>query len=179
LRVISGKYKGRKFYPPKKFPSRPTTDYAKESLFNILENRVYWDEIKVLDLFAGTGSISLEFISRGTNSVLSIDSHPTAIRHLNKLKSDFDEPKWSIYKQDVFKWLKDNTAQFDLIFADPPFGLKGVEELPTIILEKEMLAEGGHLIIEHGRETVYTDHPNFKEVRDYGGVNFSFFTKEA
>jgi 16S rRNA (guanine(966)-N(2))-methyltransferase RsmD len=176
--VISGKYKGRKFFPPKKFPSRPTTDYAKESLFNILENRVYWDEIDVLDLFAGTGSISLEFMSRGAKSVLSVDSHPIAIRHLNKLKNDFEEPQWSVYKKDVFKWIKENSIKFNLIFADPPFGLKGVEDLPTLILENNLLTEDGILVIEHGRETNYTSHPNFKEFRDYGGVNFSFFTKE-
>ena len=179
MRVISGKYKGRRFFPPKKFPSRPTTDYAKESLFNILENRVYWDELDVLDLFAGTGSISLEFISRGAKSVLSVDSHSVPIRHLNKLKTDFEEPHWTIYRKDVFKWIQDNKASFDLIFADPPFGLKGVEELPTVILEKGVLSQDGLLIIEHGRETVFTEHPNFKEGRDYGGVNFSFFTKEA
>jgi 16S rRNA (guanine966-N2)-methyltransferase len=175
MRIVSGKYKGKRFSPPKKFPSRPTTDFAKESLFNILENQLYWEDIKVLDLFAGTGNISIEFLSRGANAVLSVDSHSLCIRHLNKMQEELDDDNWQILRKDAFRFIQDNGSKFDLIFADPPFGLKGVEQLPDMIFEANRLNEDGLLIIEHGQETDFSHHARLDEVRNYGGVFFSFF----
>lgn len=175
MRIVSGKYKGKRFSPPKKFPSRPTTDFAKESLFNILENQIYWDETKVLDLFAGTGNISIEFLSRGAEQVLSIDSHPVCIRHLSKMQDELGDEKWQILRKDAFKFLESCSKQFDLIFADPPFGLKGVEQLPSLIFERNLLSKDGLLIIEHGQESDFSDLDEFEDIRNYGGVFFSFF----
>ncbi|MCB9224815.1 MAG: 16S rRNA (guanine(966)-N(2))-methyltransferase RsmD [Crocinitomicaceae bacterium] len=177
MRIVSGKYKGKRFSPPKKFPSRPTTDFAKESLFNILENQLYWEDIKVLDLFAGTGNISVEMLSRGASSVLSVDIHPVCIRHLNKMQEELSDGNWRILKKDAFKFLAEHPTKYDLIFADPPFGLKGVDTLPDLVFEGEKLSQDGLLIIEHGKENDFSTHAHFKEVRNYGGVNFSFFSQ--
>ncbi len=177
MRIIRGKYKSRRFSPPKNFPSRPTTDYAKESLFNILENRIELEGLAVLDLFAGTGNISLEFLSRGVDRVLSIDSHYVSYKYMTKTKYELDESDWTILKQDVFKFIPKLDQTFDLVFADPPFGLKQIELLPELILSGKILNDEGVLIIEHGKETDFTNHGNFSEIRKYGGVNFSFFTQ--
>lgn len=180
MRIVSGKYKGKRFNPPKKFPSRPTTDFAKESLFNILENQFYIEDLNVLDLFAGTGNISLEFISRGAKGVLSIDKHPVCIRHLHQLKNEVNEDHWLISRKDVFKFLEPSKSgstddQYDLIFADPPFADKSTSELPDLIFNSGLLSKDGCLIIEHGRENNFEEHPRFQNNRNYGGVNFSFF----
>lgn len=175
MRVIRGKYRSRRFSPPKNFPSRPTTDYAKESLFNILENRIEIEGLDVLDLFAGTGNISLEFISRGAEKVTSIDQNYAAYKYMKTTQHELKEAGWHILKQDVFKMVSKLDESFSLIFADPPFGLKGVENLPSLIIENNLLKPDGDLIIEHGQETDFTEHPNFIEIRKYGGVNFSFF----
>ncbi|MFD1553573.1 16S rRNA (guanine(966)-N(2))-methyltransferase RsmD [Putridiphycobacter roseus] len=176
MRVIGGKYKSRRFSPPKNFPSRPTTDFAKESLFNILDNRIEMEGIDVLDCFAGTGNISLEFLSRGANSVLSVDSNFVAFKFIKKTQAEIKEPNWQMVKQDVFKYVPKITKTFDLIFADPPFALKDILKLPSLFLESGCLKDAGDLIIEHGKETDFSKHPNFREIRNYGGVNFSFFT---
>ncbi|MFK8045928.1 MAG: 16S rRNA (guanine(966)-N(2))-methyltransferase RsmD [Crocinitomicaceae bacterium] len=175
MRVIRGKYRSRRFSPPKNFPSRPTTDYAKESLFNILENRIEIEGLDVLDLFAGTGNISLEFLSRGAEAVTSIDQNYAAYKYMKTTQHELEEKGWTILKQDVFKMIKKIEVSYALIFADPPYGLKGVKGLPSAILENNLLKPDGDLIIEHGQETDFTNHPNFIEERKYGGVNFSFF----
>jgi len=176
VRIIRGKYKSRRFFPPKNFPSRPTTDYAKESLFNILENRIEIDGLDVLDLFAGTGNISLEFLSRGAISVISIDQNYAAYKYMKTTQYELEENGWQILKQDVFKQVPKMKESFSLIFADPPFGLRGIGSLPNLIFENELLKQNGDLIIEHGQETDFSEHPKFREIRKYGGVNFSFFT---
>ncbi len=175
MRVISGKYRGKRFNPPKKFPSRPTTDQAKEALFNIVSNQYDLEECKVLDLFAGTGSISLEFLSRGCQEVLSVDKHPVSIRFINSMQKDTQDDNWSVLRKEVFSFLENHEAKYDIIFADPPFGLKGGLSLPELVFEKQLLKEDGMLIIEHGRETDFSHITQFKDIRKYGGVNFSFF----
>ncbi|MFK8037095.1 MAG: 16S rRNA (guanine(966)-N(2))-methyltransferase RsmD [Crocinitomicaceae bacterium] len=175
MRVIRGKYRSRRFSPPKNFPSRPTTDFAKESLFNILENRIELDGLDVLDLFAGTGNISLEFLSRGAESVLSIDQNYPAYKYMKTTQHELNEGGWQILKQDVFKFVPKINQKYSLIFADPPFGLKGVNSIPDLIFDNEILKPDGDLIIEHGQETDFSNHPKFIEIRKYGGVNFSFF----
>lgn len=175
MRVVGGKYKGRRFQPPKKFPSRPTTDFAKEALFNILENRFDLDEASVLDLFAGTGNISLEFISHGTKSVLSIDKHPLCHKFILNTLTDLGTTNWYCLKKDVFTFCSECNEKFDIIFADPPYGLKGVNALPELIFEHDLLAPEGLLIIEHGKEQQFGNKTHFVELRKYGGVHFSFF----
>lgn len=175
MRVIGGKYKGKRFAPPKNFPSRPTTDFAKEALFNILENRISIDEIDVLDLYAGTGSISLEFLSRNAKSVTSIDNHFVSYKFIRKTQEELNAPNWNVKKTEAVHFLEQTPLKFDLIFADPPFDLKGVIELPEIIFSRKILRKNGLLIIEHGRENNFEKTTNFREVRNYGGVHFSFF----
>lgn len=174
MRVVGGKYKGRRFDPPKKFPSRPTTDFAKEAFFNILESKYYIEDLEVLDLFAGTGNISLEFISRGAKRVLSVDKHPVCFNYILKTIEELQEPGWRCVKRDVKAFCEQPVEQFDLIFADPPFSMKEIEQLPDLILNSGLLREDGVLIIEHGQE--YTpDRTHLTDTRNYGGVNFSFF----
>ena len=148
---------------------------AKEGLFNILNNRVDICQSKVLDLFAGTGNISLEFLSRDCKSVLSVDNHRISIRFLNALMSDIQDDNWSVLNRNAFAFIDTAIEKFDIIFADPPYGLKGVNELPNIIFEKNILEKNGVLIIEHGKETNFSSITQFVEMRKYGGVNFSFF----
>lgn len=176
MRVISGKYRGKRVTPPKNFPSRPTTDMAKEGLFNILENRIYWEDLNVLDLFSGTGNISVEFLSRGVKGVLSIDVNPISTRHLAKLKDEFDDDNWTILRRDVFRFLSHHSVKYELIFADPPFELKGVERLPELVFDNDLLKSEGILIIEHGREISFKNHARCTDERNYGGVFFSFFS---
>lgn len=175
MRVVSGKYRGRKIYPPKKFHSRPTTDFAKESLFNILEHQIEWDEFTVLDLFAGSGSISIEFLSRGVKAVLSVDKHPKVIQHLYELHQQFNDENWTIRRAEVMQFIKKCPQQFDLIFADPPFGMKNTAEMVDAILESSILSAEGMFILEHGPEDNFADHPQLTKTKNYGGVNFSFF----
>lgn len=175
MRVISGKFRGKNFFPPKGFPSRPTTDAAKEALFNILDSRVYFDKLDILDLFAGTGSISLEFLSRGVGQVLSVDSHNVSYNYLLKLKAEMGCENWQILRQNAFTFVEKCPQKFDIIFADPPYGLNGVATLPQQIFNHSLLVEDGTLVIEHGQETNFSGTPFFKETRSYGGVMFSFF----
>jgi 16S rRNA (guanine966-N2)-methyltransferase len=175
VRVIGGKYKGKRFAPPKNFPSRTTTDFAKEALFNILINRFDFDDLEVLDLFAGTGNISLEFLSRDAKQVTSVDSHVVSIKFLSKMKDDLNDSNWSVIKKDAFEFLKSTNQKYDLIFADPPFDLKGVNQVPELVFSRSLLNENGLLIVEHGRENKFENITQFTEMRNYGGVQFSFF----
>lgn len=177
MRVISGKYRSRKFKLPKNFPSRPTTDSAKEGLFNILTNRVDFEDCDVLDLFAGTGNISLEFLSRESKSVLSIDSHFVSFKNMKKLMHEVEANNWKVIKNDVFKYVPNIDEQFDIVFADPPFGLEKIYDIPKLVLDSNLLKEDGLLIVEHGRETDFSEAEHFESCRNYGGVNFAFFSK--
>jgi 16S rRNA (guanine966-N2)-methyltransferase len=174
VRIIGGKYKGKRFAPPKNFPSRPTTDFAKEALFNILENRYNFEDLDVLDLFAGTGSIGVEFLSRGAKSVTSVDNHPVSFRFLKSMQASLTGANWKLVKTDAFKLVSNPQQQFDLVFADPPFDSGETHKLPNLILNG-LLRPGGLLIIEHGRENNFENITQFTEMRNYGGVRFSFF----
>jgi 16S rRNA (guanine(966)-N(2))-methyltransferase RsmD len=176
MRIISGKHKGRNLQAPKKLPVRPTKDMAKESLFNILNNSYYFPDLKVLDLFAGTGNISYEFSSRGVNDVLAIDTHIGCIEFIDKTVSLL-EMNIRTLKSDVFTFLQRNKEQFDIIFADPFYDmdLTDFEKLPQLVFENELLLEDGVLIIEHSNRTSLADLPHYKNSRKYGGSVFSFF----
>jgi 16S rRNA (guanine(966)-N(2))-methyltransferase RsmD len=176
MRVITGKYKGRHFEIPRSFKARPTTDFAKENLFNVLNFYIDWDaEPIALDLFAGTGSITLELLSRGCSRVICIEKDPLHFRFIKEFLDKLQELSAIPIRGDVFKYISQCREKFDFIFADPPYILKEIPELPDMILERNMLKEGGLLVIEHGKDHSFANHPRFVEHRHYGSVNFSFF----
>ena len=176
MRVISGKYKRRTFEVPRTFKARPTTDFAKENLFNVLNNLIDFEEChNVLDLFAGTGSISLELVSRGCTRVVSVEREPSHHTFIYKVKEQLKEEGWLPLRADVFRYIEKCHDTFDLIFADPPYALSRLSELPDLILEKGMLAPDGLLILEHGKDNNFAHHPHFIQERIYGSVHFSFF----
>ncbi len=176
MRIISGTHKGRKITAPKKLPVRPTTDLAKESLFNILNNLYYFDAISVVDLFAGTGNISLEFASRGTTAITAVDAHYACTKFISETSKGFNFPI-DVYKSDVYTFLEKTPHSSDIIFADPPydFGEDQFLKIANLVFEKNLLNEDGVLIIEHSKHTQLSDHPNFKYAKKYGGNVFSFF----
>ena len=176
MRIISGKYKGRRLNPPKKLPVRPTTDMAKEALFNILNNQFYFDEISVLDLFAGTGSICYEFASRGTDDITCIEQNYNCIKYIIQISESFDMSINAI-KDDVYKYLENCKRQFTIIFADPPYAFSDQEfyKIPQLVFNKDLLHENGLLIIEHSKHTDLSNLINYSYSKSYGGNKFSFF----
>lgn len=177
MRIIGGVLKGLRLNPPKNLPVRPTTDLAKEALFNILLNKIEFEGIKVLDLFSGTGNISLEFASRGAAQVTSVDRSIHCVNYLKDTARQHKLEQIKTYKADVFKYLQMETEQYDLIFADPPYELNQIPELPKIIFNQNLLLPGGILIVEHQSMQNLSNHPAFVEQRKYGYVSFSFFSK--
>jgi 16S rRNA (guanine(966)-N(2))-methyltransferase RsmD len=180
MRIISGRYKSKRLFAPKNLPVRPTTDMAKESLFNILNNLYFFEDIKVLDLFAGIGSISLEFASRGTKNITSVDKNAGCIKFINGINDDL-KLNMTLIKSDVYKFLKSNTSQkYDIIFADPPYDFEIVkfQNIIDLVFENEMLKENGMLIIEHASKTDLSKNKQYKQSRKYGGNMFSFFENE-
>lgn len=175
MRIIGGILKGLRLNPPKNLPVRPTTDLAKEALFNILQNQIEFENIKVLDLFAGTGNISLEFASREAAQVVSIDRSIHCINYIKDASRQHHLDQIKTYKADVFKYLELETEQYDLIFADPPYDLNRIPEIPKIIFEKNLLLPDGTLIVEHQSFQNLSNHPAFVEQRKYGHSSFSFF----
>lgn len=175
MRVVGGKYKGKRINPPKGLKARPTTDFAKEALFNILYHALELEGIDVLDLFAGGGGISYEFISRGANSVVSVDSDRTSVKHMVKLAQDVQEEDWHVVKADVFGFLKNYVPKKDIIFADPPFNFGKHQKLVKYVMDNEHLKEGGLFILEHPRDVDLSDESGYENTRNYGNLNFSFF----
>ena len=175
MRIIGGSLKGLRLNPPKNLPVRPTTDLAKEALFNILLNQIEFEDIKVLDLFSGTGNISLEFASRGASLVMSIDRSIQCIHYLKDTARQHKLEQIKTFKADVFKYLQLEIDQYDLIFADPPYDLNQIPEIPKIIFDKNLLKPGGLLIVEHQSLQNLSNHPAFVEQRKYGHSSFSFF----
>ena len=176
MRIIGGELKGRLFKPGKNFKARPTTDFARENLFNILNNRIDFEETKILDLFAGTGSISFEFASRGSFSVTTVEidhvhyafiASVITLLHLEKIIH--------LLRYDVLKFIPRCTEKYDLIFADPPYQLKSLSQIPDLVLKHQLINPGGMLILEHGKGDNFASHPNLFEERIYGSVHFSFF----
>lgn len=175
MRIIGGTLKGLRLNPPKNLPVRPTTDLAKEALFNILQNQIDFEGISVLDLFAGTGNISIEFASRGAEKVVAVDRSIHCVNYLRDISRQHRIDNIKIYKDDVFKYLQHETEQFDLVFADPPYDLNKIPEIPGLILDKNLLKHEGILIIEHQSMQNLSQHPTFVEQRRYGHSSFSFF----
>lgn len=175
MRIIGGTHKSRRLSPPKGLPVRPTTDYAKEGLFNVLRNRIDIEECNILDLCAGTGSMSLEFASRGAKKVLAIDQNYSCIKYIKKVAKELGLNAILAQKAELFHFLKQQHNNYDIIFADPPYGIEQTEELPSIIFEESVLAEGGYFILEHGAKYNFEEHPHFSFSKRYGNVNFTFF----
>jgi len=175
MRIISGSHRGRNLRPPEGLPVRPTTDMAKESLFNILNNYVDFEEIRVLDLFAGTGNISLEFASRGAKSVLSVDLNVKCTDYISKMITEFKFANSTVIRANVLAMLARPSGSYDVIFADPPYDLENREKVPELIFENKWLAEDGWLVMEHDKRISFKDHLLFYEERRYGKIHFSFF----
>ncbi len=175
MRIIGGTLRGLRLNPPNDLPVRPTTDLAKEALFNILQNQIEFEGIRVLDLFSGTGNISLEFASRGAEQVTSVDRSIQCVHYLKDTARQHKLTNITAHKDDVFKYLQLETEQFDLIFADPPYDLNRIPEIPGIIFDKNLLLPDGLLIVEHQSLQNLSKHPAFVEQRKYGHSSFSFF----
>ena len=176
MRIISGKYKGRKIVAPKKLPVRPTTDMAKEALFNILNNQYYFDEISVLDLFAGTGNISYEFASRGTDNITCVDQNYGCIKYINETAESF-EMSINTIKSDVFSFLENHQQPYTIIFADPPyeFPVEEFAKIPELVFQNNLLEDNGLLILEHSKHTDLSGLAQYSHSKSYGGNMFSFF----
>lgn len=176
MRVISGIYKRRRFDVPHTFKARPTTDFAKENLFNVLNNYLdFEDGLTALDLFAGTGSISIELVSRGCSKVISVEKDFQHLSFINKVMKEVKTDKCFTLRADVFKFIEKCNDKFDFIFADPPYALENLATIPDKIFEHGLLKEDGIFVLEHGKDLSFEDHPYFIEHRYYGSVNFSFF----
>lgn len=178
MRIITGRYKGRHFDIPRSFKARPTTDFAKENIFNVLIQYVDFDGATALDLFSGTGSITLELLSRGCQQVVSVeldrDHHRFICDCLKKLEVKGGNAVLPL-RGDVFRFVKSCKQQFYFIFADPPYALKELSTLPDLIFERQLLKDDGIFVLEHGKDHDFSQHPHFVEHRQYGSVNFSLF----
>ena len=179
MRIITGIYKGRRFDIPRTFKARPTTDFAKENIFNVLNGYVDIESCRALDLFSGTGSISLELLSRGCPEVVSVEGDRDHYSFIKKCIEKLGTDCSVVIRGDVFKFLSGCQRQFDLIFADPPYDLKRLEEIPSIIFDNHLLSEGGLFVFEHGKRNDFSSNPNFVEHREYGSVNFSLFREKS
>lgn len=178
MRIIGGKYSRRSIWPPKNLPVRPTTDLAKEGLFNILRHRLDFDGKTALDLFAGTGSISYEFASRGCAQVISVDMNPRCIRFIRETAQDLNMQLKAI-RSDAFRFIKSSQMSYDLIFCDPPYDLPDIDNISKLVFENERLSPGGILIVEHAGTVDLSEQEMFTDHRRYGHVNFSFFQLKA
>jgi len=177
MRIIRGTHRGRKITAPASLPVRPTTDLAKESLFNILDNHIYFEDLHVLDLYAGTGSISYEFASRGSQQVIAVDLHPQCVRFISETATRLGFSQLKALRSSSIGFLNHCHEKFDLIFADPPYELEGIEDVIELVFKRQLLKNGGWLIIEHSGGKDFSLFPDFSEHRNYGKVNFSFFRK--
>lgn len=175
MRIITGIYRGRHFDVPRTFKARPTTDFAKENIFNVLNGYIDYDGAMALDLFSGTGSISLEMLSRGCQSVVSVEADRDHARFIAQCVQKIGAEGHLLIKGDVFRFLKSCHQQFDFIFADPPYTLAQLSTLPDLVFDLGLLKPDGVFVLEHGKTHSFSQHPHFVEHRSYGSVNFSIF----
>lgn len=175
MRIIGGAFKGKIICPPAGYNARPTTDFAKEGLFNVLDNEYEFDGLQVLDLFGGTGAIAFEFASRGVGKVYSIEMNSDNARFIRKEAERIGLANIKVVHSNVFDFLPICKEKFDIIFADPPYAMQGVDTLPDKVLSAGILHKGGYFILEHGSEHSFTSHPQYKKEKVYGRVHFSFF----
>lgn len=178
MRIIAGSLKGRRLNPPQNLPVRPTTDMAREGLFNILNNYVDFEDCTVMDLFAGTGAMSVEFISRGVREVTAVDINNACTEYIKTEAQRLELRNLRVVRADVFDLLKRANRKFDIVFADPPYAIEGLQKLPTLVFEHQLLTDDGIFILEHPREYSFEEHPHFWQHRNYGKVNFTFFANK-
>jgi 16S rRNA (guanine(966)-N(2))-methyltransferase RsmD len=178
MRIIGGKFKARRIAVPTSITARPTTDFAKEGLFNLLNNRIDFEEIDVLDLFSGTGSIVIELISRGAKTAVAVEESSHHTSFIRKAAEILKIDNLTVLKADALKFITSTRIQFDFIFADPPYDLKKIEEIPNLIFKNELLKSDGLFVLEHSVKNDFSLHPNFVFHRNYGNVHFSFFELE-
>lgn len=179
MRIVAGTHRGRTFTPPANLPVRPTTDFAKESLFNILNNYFHFSEVRVLDLFSGTGSIAYEFASRGAKDITAVDGNFKCFSYIKQTADKFRFDSIKVVKSDVFSFLGTAKTPYDIIFADPPYDLEKMTGIPGLVFSNNLLNEGGWLVIEHSIDTDFTKHPHYHDQRRYSNTIFSIFTIEA
>ncbi|MBL7765242.1 MAG: RsmD family RNA methyltransferase [Chitinophagaceae bacterium] len=179
MRIISGRHGGRKFHPPSNIPARPTTDIAKEGLFNILQNNLDFEDLKCLDIFGGTGSISYELASRGCTDLTLIELDSRTMQFIKNTITELGFEGFKTFKMDVFKFMNQCTESYDFIFAGPPYALKNIDDIPKIIFEKELLKPGGWFILEHTPRNNYETYPYFNRAKNYGTTIFSIFIRPA
>ena len=177
MRIIRGRYQRRQIIAPNNLPVRPTTDMAKESLFNILENYMDFEEVTALDLFAGTGNISYELVSRGCPKVTAVDQDNGCVRFIRETANKLEMKELIVVRADVYRFITKHGLKYDLIFADPPYDSQEYDQLVRLIFDNELLTENGMFVLEHHKHVSFEDHPHFMEQRHYGKVNFSFFVQ--
>ena len=179
MRIIRGRYQRRQITAPNSLPVRPTTDMAKESLFNIIDNHFDLEETEALDLFAGTGNISYELVSRGCPKVVSVDHDFGCVKFIRETANKLNMNELLVVRSDVYRFLEKHNMQYDLVFADPPYDCQQpqYDELVRLIFDQNLLREGGMFILEHDKNQHFEEHPHFMEQRHYGKVNFSFFAQ--
>ncbi|MEZ4791644.1 MAG: RsmD family RNA methyltransferase [Flavobacteriales bacterium] len=175
MRIVGGKYRNRRLHPPHEMEARPTTDFAKEGLFNVLQHSIPLEGIRVLDLFAGTGNISLEFLSRGAAEVISVEQDRDLFAFMQRTARELNENGWRMVKGDVFTFLGSHRGQYDVVFADPPFQLDGIDRIPGHVRDAGLLGTDGVLILEHHEKTDVSALPGYQRTRRYGTIHFSFF----
>ncbi len=175
MRIIGGRLKGRTILPPAGYKARPTTDFAREGLFNVLDNEYEFEDLKVLDLFGGTGAVSFEFASRGASRVYCVEMVRENATFIKKEAERLGLPNVTCVRDNVFDFLPICREKFDIVFADPPYALEGLETLPDRVFSLDLLHPGCYFILEHGEEHSFAEHPCFKKVKVYGRVHFSFF----
>lgn len=177
MRVITGKYKGKHFDVPRSFKARPTTDFAKENLFNVLRAYVDFEETTAVDLFGGTGSISLELLSRGCTRVVTVEKDRQHFSFIAQCKRQLGDEAWQPLQGDVLRFIERAGEPFDLVFADPPYTLPELGELPERVMRSRLMKDKSLFVLEHGKDYDFSSRPDFVEHRAYGSVNFSFFKK--
>lgn len=177
MRVIGGRLKGKIIQPPAGYSARPTTDFAREGLFNVLENEYEFDGLKVLDLFGGTGAISFEFISRGAGEVYCVEMQPANADFIRNQARKFSVGNLNVVRHNAFDFIDICTAKFDIVFADPPYSIGGLASLPERVMSRDILHEGGYFILEHPAEYNFSCRPDFVKEKKYGNVHFSFFIR--
>ena len=177
MRIIRGRYQRRQIVAPNNLPVRPTTDMAKESLFNILENYMDFESVNALDLFAGTGNISYELVSRGCPKVTAVDMDFACVKFIRETALKLDMKELLPVRSDAFRFLADHKMQYDLIFADPPYVCQRYDELVSLIFDNHLLTDDGMFVLEHDKHVHFEEHPHFMDQRHYGKVNFTFFAQ--
>lgn len=178
MRIIRGKYGRRRFDVPNNISARPTTDFARENIFNVLENLVDFDGLAALDLFAGTGAISFEFLSRGCGTVAAVEKATTQYNFIRKVAQQLNCNNLQVVKGDALKYIESTLAKYDLIFADPPYDMPDFDKIPALILGSQMLKPGTIVVVEHSKKYDFSHLPGFFDHRVYGSVNFSIFRQE-